>query len=167
MEYTGSAITQSYTVTDSVPSANTTLTLNTHYTEVWSNNTNAGTATLTLTGKGNYTGTKVAQFEIEVPIPALENVPLNIQVTSLAPSAVSVNSGNSNIGGLNDNKAQNVNLLANSENTVAVGGNSSTSGDVIIPKYVILTILRYRSFLDCLFCKINRKQLKPFDLSCF
>ena len=62
--YTGSAITQSYSVTDSVPSANTTLTSGTDYTGAWTNNTAVGTATLTITGKGNYTGTKTATFSI-------------------------------------------------------------------------------------------------------
>ncbi|MBQ8749698.1 MAG: hypothetical protein IJZ29_04460 [Clostridia bacterium] len=62
--YTGSAITQSYSVTDSVPSANSVLVSGTDYTGVFTNNTNVGTATLTITGKGNYTGTKTATFAI-------------------------------------------------------------------------------------------------------
>lgn len=57
--YTGSAITPSVTVTDS----GATITPN-DYTIGYSNNTNAGTATVTITGKGNYTGTKTTTFQI-------------------------------------------------------------------------------------------------------
>ena len=42
-----------------------TLVKNTDYTLNYSNNTNAGTATLTVTGKGNYTGTVSRTFTIE------------------------------------------------------------------------------------------------------
>ena len=58
--YTGSAITPTVTVKD----GSTTLTSGTHYTVSYSNNINAGTATVTITGKGNYTGTKSANFTI-------------------------------------------------------------------------------------------------------
>ena len=43
---------------------NKTLILNTDYTVSYSNNKNAGTATVTITGKGNYTGTKSINFTI-------------------------------------------------------------------------------------------------------
>ncbi|MBQ9785920.1 MAG: InlB B-repeat-containing protein, partial [Clostridia bacterium] len=62
--YTGSAITKTITITDSVPNASTTLTNGTHYTVEYSNNINVGTATVTITGKGNYTGVKIATFSI-------------------------------------------------------------------------------------------------------
>ena len=58
--YDGSAKQPSVTVKDGT----TTLTNGTHYTVAYSNNTNAGTATVTVTGKGNYTGTKTANFTI-------------------------------------------------------------------------------------------------------
>ena len=58
--YTGSAITPSITVKD----GSTTLASGTDYTVAYSNNTNAGTASVTVTGKGNYTGTKTATFTI-------------------------------------------------------------------------------------------------------
>ncbi|MBR4728887.1 MAG: hypothetical protein IK075_01350, partial [Prevotella sp.] len=48
--YTGSALTPQITVKD----GNTAMTLNSDYTVAYSNNTNAGTATVTITGKGNY-----------------------------------------------------------------------------------------------------------------
>ena len=41
-----------------------TLTKGTDYTVSYTNNTNAGTATVTITGKGNYTNTKTANFTI-------------------------------------------------------------------------------------------------------
>jgi len=50
--YTGSAITPTVTVKD----GSTTLTLSTHYTVSYNNNTNAGTANVTITGAGNYAG---------------------------------------------------------------------------------------------------------------
>jgi len=50
--YTGSAITPTIGVKD----GSTTLTLNTHYTVSYTNNTNAGTATVTINGAGNYAG---------------------------------------------------------------------------------------------------------------
>ncbi len=58
--YNGSAQTPTVTVKDGT----TTLTNGTDYTVSYSNNTNAGTATMTVTGKGNYTGTKTATFTI-------------------------------------------------------------------------------------------------------
>ncbi|MBQ9785840.1 MAG: hypothetical protein IJW25_00020, partial [Clostridia bacterium] len=62
--YTGSAITQDYDVIDEIPMLNTILISGTDYTGVFSNNTLVGTATLTVTGKGNFTGTKTATFNI-------------------------------------------------------------------------------------------------------
>ena len=58
--YNGSAQTPTVTVKD----GSTTLTSGTHYTVSYSDNTNAGTATVTITGMGNYTGTKNANFTI-------------------------------------------------------------------------------------------------------
>jgi len=57
--YTGSAITPSVNVTDSGAAITSD-----DYTIGYSDNTNAGTATVTITGKGNYTGTKTAKFQI-------------------------------------------------------------------------------------------------------
>ena len=58
--YTGSAITQ----TPTVKVNGKTLTNGTDYTIAYSNNTNAGTATMTITGKGNYTGSVTKTFSI-------------------------------------------------------------------------------------------------------
>ena len=58
--YTGSAIEPVVTVKD----GETTLTLGTDYEVAYSNNVNAGTATVTITGKGNYSGETAATFTI-------------------------------------------------------------------------------------------------------
>ena len=58
--YTGSAIEPDVTVKD----GETTLTLGTDYEVAYSNNVNAGTATVTITGKGNYSGETAATFTI-------------------------------------------------------------------------------------------------------
>ena len=58
--YTGSAITISPTVTFN----GSTVTETTDYTVSFTNNTNAGTASLTITGTGNFTGTKTVSFTI-------------------------------------------------------------------------------------------------------
>ncbi len=65
--YTGAALTPTYTVTNSAKNAagdSTTLTKDTDYTVIITNNTNAGTATLTVTGKGNYASTISKDFTI-------------------------------------------------------------------------------------------------------
>ena len=58
--YDGSEKKPTVTVKD----GSTTLTLNTDYTVAYSNNKNAGDATVTITGKGKYTGTKSTTFKI-------------------------------------------------------------------------------------------------------
>ena len=60
LTYTGAAVTPSVTVKD----GSKALTSGTDYTIAYSNNVNAGTATVTVTGKGNYSGTKTANFTI-------------------------------------------------------------------------------------------------------
>ena len=68
--YTGSAITPAVTVKD----GSKTLVNGTDYTVAYSNNTNAGTATVTITGKGNYTGTKTTTFNIVAAVVPPANV---------------------------------------------------------------------------------------------
>ena len=58
--YNGSAITPKPTVKN----GNTTLKEGTDYSISYSNNVNAGTATVTITGKGNYKGSKSVSFSI-------------------------------------------------------------------------------------------------------
>ena len=64
--YTGSAFTPALTV----KYGETTLTPTTDYTVSYTNNTNAGTATITVTCVGNYTGTKTINFTINKANPA-------------------------------------------------------------------------------------------------
>lgn len=58
--YTGSALKPSVTVRD----GSTVLKYNTDYSVVYSNNINAGTATVKITGKGNYEGSYTTSFKI-------------------------------------------------------------------------------------------------------
>ncbi|MBP3779479.1 MAG: fimbrillin family protein [Prevotella sp.] len=58
--YDGDSKTPTVTVTD----GGNELTLGTHYTVSYSNNTNAGTANVTITGIGNYTGSRIEHFSI-------------------------------------------------------------------------------------------------------
>ena len=51
------------------------LTAETDYTVAYTNNQNAGTATVTVTGKGNYTGTKDAQFAITKATATVTTIP--------------------------------------------------------------------------------------------
>lgn len=53
-----------------VQQSGTTLTKNTDYTVSYSNNRNAGTATVKITGKGNYSGTITKNFKINKATPA-------------------------------------------------------------------------------------------------
>ncbi len=59
--YTGKALKPSVTVKTK---SGKTLKANTDYTVAYTNNTNAGKATVTVTGKGSYAGTKTATFTI-------------------------------------------------------------------------------------------------------
>ncbi|MCD8232623.1 MAG: S8 family serine peptidase, partial [Clostridiales bacterium] len=65
--YNGNAKTPPVTVTYN----GTTLTKNTDYTVVYTDNINAGTALVTVTGKGNYTGSVELEFVIVKASPAL------------------------------------------------------------------------------------------------
>jgi gliding motility-associated-like protein len=85
--YTGSALTPAIVVKDGA----TTLTLGTHYSVAYSNNTNAGTATVTITGMGNYLGTKTQTFAIVKPASTLTIVPIANQTytgAALTPTVV-------------------------------------------------------------------------------
>ena len=75
--YTGKAITQTPVVT----LGSTTLNPDTDYTVTYSNNTNAGTATLIFTGKGSYSGTRTETFKINK---ADQSITANSDVSSIA-----------------------------------------------------------------------------------
>ena len=76
--YTGEEIKP----TVAVKNADKTLVKGTDYTVTYSNNINAGTATVSVTGKGNYTGTIQKQFEI-----------VNQVTVSISPMSKIINSG--------------------------------------------------------------------------
>ena len=67
--YTGTRITPVVTVKDS---SNNTLIENRDFTITYSDNINAGTATVTVNGKGNYTGTISKSFTIAKSAPTLK-----------------------------------------------------------------------------------------------
>ena len=91
--YNGSARTPAVTVRD----GNTTLTLNTHYNNVtYSNNINAGTASVTVTGIGNYAGsTGNANFTINKAAGANVSAPtvLSVTLNSITVNLVTASTG--------------------------------------------------------------------------
>ena len=76
--YTGTAQTQNLIV----QLGDKTLTSGNDYTLSYSNNTNAGTATVTITGKENYTGTISKTFTIDKAAPVLTFASLSISKTT-------------------------------------------------------------------------------------
>ena len=58
-----------------VKKGNAVLKNGTDYTVTYSNNIDAGTATVSVTGKGNYTGTVKKTFTIKAPEPVPEPAP--------------------------------------------------------------------------------------------
>jgi len=62
--YTGNAITPTITLTDTLTDEGRTLGEGTDYTLAYSDNIDAGTATITATGMGNYIGTQTTTFAI-------------------------------------------------------------------------------------------------------
>jgi uncharacterized repeat protein (TIGR02543 family) len=79
VDYTGAAITQSPVV----KVGKDTLQEGEHYEISYSNNVDAGTATVTVTGKGSYYGTKKATFKIK-PISTLNKVTFKLSATSVS-----------------------------------------------------------------------------------
>jgi len=86
--YTGSEIRPTVTVRD----GSTALTLTTDYTVAYTNNTNAGTATVTVSGAGNYAGSSGSRtFTINKATGAAVSVPTlnNVTQNSITINAVS------------------------------------------------------------------------------
>jgi len=107
--YTGNEIKPSLTVKD----GSTTLTLNTHYTVSYSNNTNAGTATVTVNGTGNYAGsTGSSTFTIN-------NDPTNPYIITSSSSSFTATKSGATIGTEN----QPIQDVINAIRTHAVGKN--------------------------------------------
>lgn len=76
-DYTGKEITQNFTVQVGGAVLNET-----DYDVVYSNNVNAGTATVKIVGKGSYSGMKKATFKIK-PIATLNKVSFSLNTTSV------------------------------------------------------------------------------------
>ena len=64
VQYTGSPINQTPTVSITIDGETRTLTNNTDYTYTIKNNINAGNASVIISGKGNYNGSKTVYFKI-------------------------------------------------------------------------------------------------------
>jgi len=86
--YTGSEILPVITVKDGAA----TLRLNEDYTTTYSNNTNAGTATVTINGTGNYNGSRTVNFFINKAYPSV-TWPTAAGITYGAALSASVLSG--------------------------------------------------------------------------
>ena len=114
LTYTGSALTPSVVVKDGTK----TLTENTDYTVSYSNNTNAGTATVTITGKGNYTGTTTKNFTID-----------NASITVSAPNQTYTYNGLSQGVGIS---ATTVN---SQQYTIYYGTSATTCSSTTVPTY--------------------------------
>ena len=72
--YDGTAKQPAVTVKD----GSAVLTEGTDYTVAYTDNTNVGTATVTVTGKGNYSGTKTAQFTITSGVAVVTTAPVAV-----------------------------------------------------------------------------------------
>ena len=130
--YTGSVITPKPTLTYN----GTTLIQDTDYTLSYSNNINAGTATITITGIGDYEGTKVVEFNI-LPVSLEMNFIVDVQTYSLeytgSAQAPTISVLNKTSGG----------VLASSNYTITysssvTGANATTTKPTEIGKHYII-----------------------------
>ena len=120
--YTGSPQTQA----PNVKIGNTTLTQNTHYTLSYSNNTNAGTATVTITGKGDCTGSVSKTFAIKRAAPKLSFK--NSSVTKSLTDAAFTNTLTKTTDGTVTFKSSNTNVaIVNSSGLVTITGAGTTT----------------------------------------
>jgi hypothetical protein len=90
--YTGSEIKPAITVKHAVEGSTRTLAHDKDYTLLYSNNKNAGTATVTITGDGDYTGNRSVNFTIIKATPSITTLPTAASITegaSLSASALS------------------------------------------------------------------------------
>lgn len=104
--YDNTPKTPTVTVTD----GGNALTLGTHYTVSYSNNTNAGTANVTITGIGNYTGSRIEHFTIGKISPSL----------SISPSTLSWTGS--------DTDSKDITVTTNSDGTISA---EVTSGECV------------------------------------
>ena len=128
--YNGKAQTPAVTV----KSGSTTLVEGTDYTKAYSNNTNAGTASVTVTGKGNYQGAVTKNYTIAKA--ALANSSATVSASGLVYNgkaqtpAVTVKSGSATlVEGTDYTKAYSNNTNAGTA-SVAVTGKGNYQGTV-------------------------------------
>jgi uncharacterized repeat protein (TIGR02543 family) len=110
--YTGSPIQPTVIVMDGT----IILTLDTHYTRIYGNNTNVGTAaTVTISGKGNYAGsTGNASFTINKATPAAITWPTSNAITYPATLSTSTLTGGSTTGAFAWQTPETIPTVANS-----------------------------------------------------
>ncbi len=139
--YNGTAREPTPTVTD--PVSGKELTLGTHYTLSYSNNTNAGTATCTVTGLGIYSGTQSKTFTIN-PLPVTLSFAASTEtvdyiwnqtkyVLTKSPSDATVTFSSSNTNLVNVNSSTGVltagnSLVSNGTATITVTATGNYSG---------------------------------------
>ncbi len=118
-----------------VKSGTATLTENTDYTVAYTNNINAGTATITVTGKGNYVGaTGTATFTITAK--ALTDAMVTLSATtfsyngSLQKPTVTVKDGNTALTENTDYTLTNAGGTAAGTYNVIVAGKGNYSGSI-------------------------------------
>ena len=124
--YTGSAITPTITVKDGTK----TLVNGTDYSVSYSNNVNAGTATVTITGKGKYSGTKRVTFTIIKKEPS-NPVPEKVVPDKLTSSNVSVNQSTGTISKIKAGTTVSslLSSIDQKEYAAVYSGNSVVSGN--------------------------------------
>ncbi|MCR5539965.1 MAG: MBG domain-containing protein [Ruminococcus sp.] len=131
--YDGTAKKPTVTVKD----GSKTLTSGTDYTVAYSNNTNVGTATVTITGKGNYSGTKSANFNISSPAATpISNCTVTLGTTSYTydgtakKPTVTVKNGSKTLTSGTDYTVTYSNNTNVGTATVTITGKGSYSGSV-------------------------------------
>lgn len=114
--YKGSA----HTPTPQVKDGNKVLTINTDYTLTYSNNINAGVATITLKGKGNYGGTRAFKFNIRQKSIADGNTNITLSQTTYTYD------GNAKTPSVTvKDIARNLNLTNNTDYTFSFNNNTN------------------------------------------
>lgn len=124
--YTGSAITPAITVKDGTK----TLVNGTDYSVSYSNNVNAGTATVAITGKGKYSGTKRVTFTIIKKEPS-NTTPEKVAPDKLTSPSVSVNQSTGKISKIKAGTTVSslLSSIDQKEYAAVYSGNSVVSGN--------------------------------------
>lgn len=141
-DYTGLALTPALTVYKA-GTTSPALVLGTDYTAEYSNNINAGTATVTVTGKGNYSGTQTVYFTVTPKSLNAAGITVTLSSTSFSYTGatqkpeVTVKDGDSKTLVLNtDYTLVNDGGIANGTYTVTITGQGNYK-DVVTPSYTI------------------------------